>query len=390
MDRGRKMDLSAIRTFLPVSEFSLFHPDPNINFQFNRFLIPSYERLFAQLGAKIHNFGDWKREFLKVAADFEQRGMLGEASALYRAAEFFIGPDDPDRRIAFEKFIDLFYQGPGTKEIERFTAGYERAKLHGFKLAAQGVGRGTILIHGGFDSYCEEFYDYARVVASCGYDVVIFDGPGQGSTLMNEHLPMTPEWHRPVSAVLDQLNLAEVTLIGISLGGCLALRAAAFEPRIRSVVAFDVMLDFFQCVTSRRGKIIEKAIRALLSLHLTGLLNRLGHSIMARDLYARWGVQQGMHVTGASHPAQFFSKLRAYNTRDISDKITQHVLIMAGAEDHFVPLQQCFLQLPLLTNAKSVSAEIFTRNEQASAHCQVGNKAIAIYRIMNWMQTRTA
>jgi pimeloyl-ACP methyl ester carboxylesterase len=52
---------------------------------------------------------------------------------------------------------------------------------------------------------------------------------------------MTPEWERPVSAVLDFLMLRAVTLVGISLGGYLALWAAAFEPRIQSVVAYDVV-----------------------------------------------------------------------------------------------------------------------------------------------------
>jgi pimeloyl-ACP methyl ester carboxylesterase len=34
--------------------------------------------------------------------------------------------------------------------------------------------------------------------------------------------------------VLDAFNLDDVTLVGISLGGCLAIRATAFEPRVRN------------------------------------------------------------------------------------------------------------------------------------------------------------
>ena len=49
---------------------------------------------------------------------------------------------------------------------------------------------------------------------------------------------------------------------------------------------------------------------------------------------------------------------------------------MAGAEDHFVPLEQFFDQLPLLKNARSVTGQIFTRQDQAQAHCQIGNLSL--------------
>jgi predicted esterase YcpF (UPF0227 family) len=38
-----------------------------------------------------------------------------------------------------------------------------------------------------------------------------------------------PAWERPVKAVLDYFNLEDVTIIGASLGGYLAPRAAVFE-----------------------------------------------------------------------------------------------------------------------------------------------------------------
>lgn len=37
---------------------------------------------------------------------------------------------------------------------------------------------------------------------------------------------MTPQWHKPVAAVLDYFDLDDVTLLGFSLGGCLVMRAA--------------------------------------------------------------------------------------------------------------------------------------------------------------------
>ena len=380
---------AAISSLLPITKFTTFHRDSNINYQLNRFLIPGLEKVFAEIGSKLNNFTDWKFEFLAVADAYEKRGEVAHAAGLYRAAEFFISPDDLERRHAFEKFIQLFYVSHQDQRLERIAVPYEGGVLHGLKLMPQTPPRGTIVVHAGYDAYVEEFYGLAQVMALRGHQVIMFDGPGQGSTLMRENMPMTPEWERPVGAVLDYLELAEVTLVGISLGGCLALRAAAFESRIKRVVAFDVMLDFFQCVTSRRGRAVEVLLTTLVRLRLTPLLNLMAQILMKRDRYSRWGIEQGMHIFGVATPAEYFCKLKAYTTRSISRRITQDAFIMAGAEDHFVPLAQLFEQLRLLKNARSVTAQIFTCADQAQSHCQIGNLGLAVTRIIDWVDSHS-
>ena len=380
---------TAIHNLLPTTQFTRYHPDPNINFQLNRFLIPGLEKLFSEIGAKIKDFDDWKSQFLTAAYAYEQRGDLGRAARLYRAAEFFMSSDDPDRRRAADKFIELFYRTNDNQFLQRIEIPYEAGHLHGLRLGSATASRGTILIHAGFDAYVEEFYALAQAITLCGYEVVMFDGPGQGSTLMREKIPMTHEWEKPVGAVLDHLALIDVTLIGISLGGYLAVRAGAFEPRIKRVVAFDVMLDFFQCVTSRRGAIAEVAINALVRLRLGTPLNMMARSLMKWDLYSRWGIQQGMHVMGAASPSEYFFKLKAYNNFEVSQRVTQDTLIMGGAEDHFVPLKQFFDQFPLLINARSVTAQIFTQADQAQSHCQIGNQGLALTQIVSWVDTHS-
>ncbi len=202
---------------------------------------------------------------------------------------------------------------------------------------------------------------------------------------MREKIPMTHEWEKPVAAVLDQLSLKEVTLIGISLGGCLALRAAAFEPRVKRVIAYDVMLDFFQCITSRRDKTTQIILDSLVRLRLRTVLDRVARILMKSDLYSRWGIQQGTHVMGCRTASEYFFSAKEYNTRAISERLTQDVLIMAGAEDHFAPLEQFFSQLRLLVNARSVTGQIFTRRDHAQSHCQAGNLGLAVVHILSWV-----
>lgn len=55
---------------------------------------------------------------------------------------------------------------------------------------------------------------------------------------------------------------------------------------------------------------------------------------------------------------------------------------MAGAEDHYVPLGQLGAQIQTLTNARSVTARVFTRAESAQNHCQIGNLGLALRVIL--------
>ncbi len=61
------------------------------------------------------------------------------------------------------------------------------------------------------------------------------------------------------------------------------------------------------------------------------------------------------------------------------------MLLLAGAEDHFVPLHQLDRQARALTNAKSVTLRLFTAAENAAAHCQVGNLALATDVMLRWL-----
>ena len=60
-------------------------------------------------------------------------------------------------------------------------------------------------------------------MAEAGYEVIIFEGPGQGAAIRKHNLIFTHKWEQTVTAVLDHfdLRLSDVTLIGISLGGYL-------------------------------------------------------------------------------------------------------------------------------------------------------------------------
>ena len=70
---------------------------------------------------------------------------------------------------------------------------------------------------------------------------------------------------KPNTAVLDEFlhshaKPSKIVLIGMSMGGYFAPRAAAFEERIDGVVAYDTCYDFSEATSSSLGR-SEKSSR---------------------------------------------------------------------------------------------------------------------------------
>ena len=137
--------------------------------------------------------------------------------------------------------------------------------------------------------------------------------PGQGAVLEEQRAPLIHDWHRPVAAVLDAFNFEDVTLVGISLGGCLAIRAAAFEPRVRRVVAFDVLSDFFECMMAVHPGPASSIVRALLAAGADGLIDQALPRLARRSPVLEWGIAQACHVFGCERPSEAFRAAHAFS-----------------------------------------------------------------------------
>jgi hypothetical protein len=92
-----------------------------------------------------------------------------------------------------------------------------------------------------------------------------------------------------------------------------------------------------------------------------------------------------MYVTGSKSPYEFMQKVCLYRTAPFSARVTQDVLLMAGTEDHLVPLNQFSDQIATLTQVRTLTARLFTRFEQAQNHIQVGNIGQQVRLIIEWL-----
>jgi pimeloyl-ACP methyl ester carboxylesterase len=330
----------------------------------------------------------------KVMIENAQKALKNDevykASILYRFAEFFSSPYDEDKGENFQKSLDLFYSIDGNKEIERVDIPYEDYFLRTFHMKPEDEIKGQIVLFGGSDSVAEDFLAISYYFVKHGYEIFFFEGPGQGNSIYKYNKPFIQEWEKPVKAILDYFNLKDVTLIGTSFGGWLVLRAAAFEPRVQRVIAFDIIYDLYECFFSKRSLVTRVLFKFMLKVKAESLLNRLARKQMEKDMFAEWVLNFGMYINGVKTPYQYFKTFEKYNVENHHpSRITQDVLLLAGEEDHFIPVHLLEKQKKMLKNAKSVTGRVFTKKEHAEQHCQVGNMQLALDVMIDWINQKS-
>lgn len=371
----------------PVGYHAL-NSDLQMNFTLNRFWnwVGEDKMLeeLKQYGPTLSTYDEWIRQLLVLSerAYAEDRALAG---AYYlRSAEFFMPffTDDPRRAAARQRFLDTVLAEWGVTPDQQYAVPYGDITLSAYRFTPDSP-RSVLVVFGGYDSYIEEWMPMWMTLRDSGFDVIIFDGPGQGACF-EAGVPMTADWHEPVGAVLDYFGVEDVTLIGLSLGGCLVMRAAAFEPRVTRVIADDAMTDFSACFARPLSGAAKELISNAARIPAKAVNQIMDHA-MHHNLLAQWGVHNGEHVFGVSTPAEMLAAVRSYRTDDISHLLTQDILLMAGVGDHLVPFDQVSAQIQTLVNARSVTARIFTRAESAENHCQVGNIGLSLHVITRWI-----
>jgi pimeloyl-ACP methyl ester carboxylesterase len=366
------------------------HADPHLNYQLNRWAAFGGPRWIEDVRPFTDQFKDydaWCTIFVALGERAEAEGRTFHAALHFRAAELFMQRSDARKAPLRHRLLPMLRTANGVPDSARREVPFQNARIPVWQFGNRNAAR-PLVVFGGFGSYVEDFFPVLTRLAREDWHVVAFEGPGQGSMLQDQDVPFTPHWHGPVSAVLDALRLDDVTLVGLSLGGCLALRAAAYEPRVRRVVAFDVLADLHGVATYHRPKAIAAAMELLLAIGLRPVVDTAARRLARNNLQLQWMLSHAMEAFHAATPARAIEAARMFHTRDISHLITQDVLLMAGTDDHMIPIEQLLLQSGLLTSARSITTRVFTAAEQAQAHCRIGNLPLAIRFATDWVRSR--
>ena len=364
-----------------------FHKDQLFNFQLNRPFSLGYARLedLAEVGENIRTFVEWKEQMTRMAEKALSEGRLMNSAFYFRAAEFYTFADDPDKESLYDRFHTLFHQAFKAHGIRRFSVPYEGASLPALELNPLGTVRGTIVLHGGYDSFIEEFYSLMSFFSERGFRVVGFDGPGQGAARRKAGLPLDFRWEKPVGAVLDHLELEDVTLIGLSMGGYFALRAAAFEPRVKRVIASGHAYDYMKVAPAPAAWMM-----VFFHHYLREFTNKMSWWKIRKGGMEAWNISHLMYVLDVKEPMaglDFALQLSEENLH--SGQVTQDVLVLGSRNDHFIPFRLHRRQIERLSFARSVSDRVFTKEDHAQNHCQIGNLGLALQVMGDWIEEKT-
>lgn len=378
------MDAEQCELFSFPIGYHHFHRKQLFNFQLNRPFSLGYGRRedLEEAGKRISDFPGWKAEMVRQAEKATADGRLINAAFHYRAAEFYTFAGDPDKEALYGRFIELFERGFQGHGFQRFEVPYGQGYLPGLRLEPEGRPKGTIVLHGGYDSFIEEFYSLMCFFQVRGFRVVGFDGPGQGGARRKGGLTMDLRWEQPVGAVMDHLDLSDVTLIGLSMGGYFALRAAAFEPRVRRVIASGHAYDYMKVAPAPAAWLMMFFHR-----NLREFTNRMSFRKMRKGGMEAWSIGHLMYILDVDEPMaglDFALQLSEENLH--SERVTQDVLLLASRNDHFIPFRLHGEQVSRLVNARSVTDRVFTKSEHAQNHCQIGNMGLALRVMSDWIE----
>ena len=375
---------------IPVGMHKL-NKDPSISFQLNRLV--NMDGCDLAVASEIGNTIKTAADFytvLKKRGDSElENGHIKNAAALYRMSEFFTDREDPNGLAAWKKARELFFEYYADffdgehPLIELVNVPYESFTMPTLKFNADDP-KGDIVMHGGFDSSYEEFFAECEYLREQGYNVYLFEGPGQGECIRLHGAPLIIEWEKPVMAVTKYFDLHNVILVGQSLGGFFAPRASAFDNRVTkcvSIAQFGALKMNFSDNAFANG-LIWGSLNVL--LFLFGWLINIIYAAKKEKGMAFFRTY--FHRFGTNNVYRLLKYLHEIDLRPIADKLTKDYLVIGGSNDTMACRAGIGRQLLILKNARSVSSREITAYEQGADHCCCGNQLAAMDTILMWAE----
>ncbi|MCU1640096.1 MAG: alpha/beta superfamily hydrolase [Nocardia sp.] len=325
------------------------------------------------------------------------REALLRASNYYRTAEFYRRDnpaDDPQARELSRLSRETFSQAAQLMDtpVRSVSIPYADTTLPGYLYLVDdsGMPRPTLIFNSGFDSTLEEsYFALAAGALARGYQVLAFDGPGQGAVIREQGLPFRPDWEAVITPVVDfaltvpEIDPDRISLFGYSLGGFLAARAAAFEHRVAALILDDGLFDYH----SAHERILPPFLAEWIADGRDEEADHVAAMIMAFDTTVRWALRNGQWTFGAASPADYIRRTAAYTLAGVATEIHCSTLVLEAENDQFFrgEAQRVY---EALTCPKDLITG--TEAEGAGEHCHTGAMLLTHQRLFDWLDTTAA
>lgn len=191
-----------------------------------------------------------KRAERALSEDFTRTAAaeFSRASLYYFFAQFVLWHDPAAKQEAYQHCARVFRHAARHLDppLQRVEIPWGGLLLPGYLRLPRGASRPPcVVLIGGLDTTKEEQLVISDLCVERGLATLAFDGPGQGETYYRRKL--SPEFEQAVRAVFDfaerhpALDGGRLGVIGRSLGGHYAPRAAGLDRRVRAAVAWGAM-----------------------------------------------------------------------------------------------------------------------------------------------------
>lgn len=260
---------------------------------------------------------------------------FARGSLFHHYAQYLYFDDIKEKKRIHDKKVAAFMRAAPLFDVpfERVEIPYDGIKMAAYLRVPPGVKKPPVVVlQGGLDTTKE---DYLTVNDHCirrGLATLAFDGPGQGETVFERWWPT--DFEKSVIATIDYLETRpevdsnRIGVIGRSMGGFYAPKAAAIDKRIKALVAWGVMY------------------------HMRNLKDVAEHT------------QQGfMFVTNSKNFAEMEKFFETVDLAPYASKITCPTLVVHGGLDAITPQDNADLLL------KDLKCEVETMIWPDSVHC---------------------
>jgi len=296
-------------------------------------------------------------------------GKYRRACIYYQQADRMAPHGDPGKERAYSHMLETFRQAVVLADIpmEWVEVPYEGTSLPALFLPAAGPGPAPCMIgFDGFDVTKEWTYlsGLADALSGRGVSMLIVDHPGVGLALRERGLPTVVDTERPAGACLDYLatradTSEAVGILGMSLGGYYAPRAAAFEKRLKACVAWGARWD-----------------------------NDGSHGRILRDPNAARSIpgwlDHALKVYGQPDVESCAAMIAKMTLAGIAERIECPLLVVHGENDRQVPGDQAEKTVAAAVNSPRRELRVFTAAEGGAEHVNGDNFSLAIDHIADW------
>lgn len=334
-----------------------------------------------------------------VATDCAERGhRVSAARTFLRAANYLAvalnaidGLDGTDlllptfraHRAAWEQFVD-HTRWP----VQRVEIPYQDSTMPGwvFRPDTATAPRPTLVVNNGSDGATSGLWcECAEGALERGYNVLMFDGPGQQSLLYEQNIPFRYDWEHVLTPVVDFLlarddvDADRLAVYGVSQAGYWVPRALAFEHRFAAAIADGGAVDISRTWFANLPP-------ALLTLYRRGETDKFDQ-VMTDAMAAPGGRaaretwQFRARPYGLTGYAALLDAVSRYNLTDVATQIRTPLYITAPDGEQLLPGQSSDLAR-LVPGSTLVH---FTQAEGASYHCQPMARALTEQRMYDWL-----